>query len=178
MTNKPIEPATYFFPSDGNSIPNNPTLPVLIYNQVFNTVDESIANQFEDAFRKNGWTGCWRWSVYDFHHFHCDAHEALGVASGTANLHLGGPHGKAFEVSAGDLIVLPAGTGHKNLGCSHDFQVVGSYPVGQENYTTNRSDAAEYDNVLKRITATPLPESDPMYGKDGPLMRLWRKSLR
>lgn len=175
MKNQPVEPTTYLFRSDGNSIPNHPTLPVLVYKQVFDAANGSAAVPFEDAFRHNGWTGTWRWSVYDFHHFHCDAHEALGVARGNATLQLGGPQGKPFEVSAGDLIVLPAGTGHKNLGCSSDFQVVGAYPQGQEDYTTNRANPAEYEAALEAIKTTPLPQSDPIYGPDGPLTRLWRK---
>ena len=48
-------------------------MPVLIYQEVFEAGATSIADQFESAFNDNGWTGSWRWSVYDFHRYHSNA---------------------------------------------------------------------------------------------------------
>ncbi len=171
-----IEPNTFHFGPDGVSFPNNPNLPVLVYHQVLTTGAHSIADCFEEVFMRNGWTGCWRWGVYDFQHFHCNAHEALGIAQGKAKLQLGGPQGEGFDVAAGDLVILPAGTAHKNLECSRDFLVVGAYPSGQGHYETNRGDPNEYAESVERIAATPLPETDPIFGKGGPLVRLWDES--
>ena len=173
MTINRVEPFTYFFQTDGHSVPNNPSLPVLVYSQTFNSETDSLADRFEDAFTRNEWSGCWRWGVYDFQHFHCNAHEALGIAQGQAEIQLGGPDGDSFQVKAGDLIVLPAGTGHRNLGCTNDFLVVGAYPYGQGRYETNRGDPAEFPKAVQRITETPLPTTDPIYGKNGPLIELW-----
>ena len=40
--------------------------------------------------------------------------------------------GISAHVEAGDVIIIPAGVGHQNLGSSPDFHVVGGYPVGPE----------------------------------------------
>ncbi len=168
-----IEPTQHFFRGDGSAFPNNSSLPVLIYSQVVESRSKPLADHFEARFSRNCWTGCWRWGVYDFHHFHSNAHEALGIARGQAKIQLGGPHGDVFKVEAGDLIVLPAGTGHKNLGSSQDFLVVGAYPLGQDHYTTSKGSSTEYANALDEIRNTPLPKSDPYYGDNGPLIRIW-----
>ena len=47
-------------------------------------------------------------------------------------MRLGGEQGQDFVVEAGDVIVIPAGVGHKNLGADHHFGVVGAYPDGRE----------------------------------------------
>ena len=173
--NPNVQPQTYWFESDGKAFPNNPTLPALVYPQVFDTKEKSIARKFEERYRSNQWSGMWRWGVFTYHHFHCDAHESLGVARGKATIQLGGPQGRTIEVKAGDLMVLPAGTGHKNIGCSWDFLVVGSYPIGQERYAMNRGDPSEFDYTVKAIAKTALPQADPIYGPEGPLAKLWTK---
>ena len=170
---QPVEPKAFHFEPDGIGCPNNSTLPVLIYREVFEAGQTSVADQFESAFHDNGWTGCWRWSVYTYHHYHSNAHEALGVSRGSARLQLGGSQGEVFDVSVGTLIVLPAGTGHKNLQATPDFLVVGAYPNGQGHYDTNRSGSMDLDKALSNIAKTPLPDNDPFYGSEGPLVRIW-----
>jgi uncharacterized protein YjlB len=72
----------------------------------------------------------------------------------------------------GDVLVLPAGTGHRNLGASPDLQVVGAYPDGMR-WDLRRGDPAEHDEVVASIAAVPLPGADPVAGADGPLTGLW-----
>src|SRR4051812_32565429 len=96
----------------GDRIPNHPSFAVLVYHDV-----EPAARGGADAvralFAEHGWRGAWVDGVFDFHHFHSTSHEVLAVVAGTATLELGGPQGRAFEVAAGDVLVLPAGTGHR-----------------------------------------------------------------
>jgi uncharacterized protein YjlB len=142
-------------------------LPVVIYRKVL----EGAARGFDSVFRANGWTGTWRDGVYDYDHFHSNAHEVLGVDSGHASLQLGGDAGEPVDVQAGDVLILPAGTGHRRIKKSSDFLVSGAYPPGQENYDLCRSRTPEAE---LRITKVPVPGTDPVHGKFGPLLRLWR----
>jgi uncharacterized protein YjlB len=145
----------------------NSRLPVVIYRKVL----EGAARGFDSLFRANGWTGTWRDGVYDYDHFHSNAHEVLGVDSGRATIQLGGDEGQAVEVEAGDVLILPAGTGHRRISKSADFSVSGAYPPGQERYDLCRSRTPEAE---LRIGKTPLPATDPVSGQDGELPKLWR----
>ena len=101
-------------------------------------------------------------------------HEALGIARGHARVQLGGHAGEVFELAAGDIVVLPAGTGHQRLLGSDDFLAVGAYPP-EGTYNLCRGNPAERDKALTTIPKVPLPQSDPVIGKDGPLSKLWRR---
>ena len=109
-----------------------------------------------------------------YHHFHSNGHEVLGggVASGAATLVLGGPTGQTVDVQHGDVLVLPAGTGHRRIRASSGFLVVGAYPKGQEDIDeyVDRASCANYRN---RLRAVPMPEADPLYGESGPLLKAW-----
>lgn len=118
-------------------------------------------------FAEHGWGGAWVDGIFGFHHFHSTSHEALAVVSGVATVELGGPQGRAFDVSAGDVVVLPAGTGHRRASGGRDFTVVGAYPAGQEDYDLLRGDdPAEVDAARRRIEGLGAPPEDPV-GGDG-----------
>jgi uncharacterized protein YjlB len=87
---------------------------------------------------------------------------------------LGGPDGRRFDVARGDVLVLPAGTGHCNAGSSADLLVVGAYPNGMQ-WDLRRGDPAERDEVLANITAVPPPDTDPVHGSAGPLTEIRRR---
>jgi len=114
----------------------------------------------------------WRDGIFSFHHFHSITHEALGIVTGRATVMLGGPSGESFEVERGDVLVLPAGTGHRNQGSSGDLLVIGAYPSGMP-WDLRRGDPTEHDEVIANIRAVPLPEADPVEGEQGPLTELW-----
>jgi len=158
--------------AENGAFPNNPRLPLLVYRRAVELDSADPAATFEQHFRRNGWTGTWRNGVYPFHHYHSNAHEVLGVAAGTAELQFGGPTGPVVQVMAGDVAILPAGTAHKRIEASPDLLVVGAYPAGQEDYDTQREDA-DIERAKQRIAATPLPEADPVYGKEGGLHEAW-----
>ncbi|WP_439881769.1 cupin domain-containing protein [Pontibacter sp. MBLB2868] len=153
------------------NIPNNKRLPVLLYKEVFSD-KSNLENQFKSSFKQNDWGGSWVNGVFNYHHYHSRSHEVLGVASGEAELALGGPGGEVVKVQAGDMLVLPAGTGHCRKSASQDFSVVGAYPAGQENYDI----CTETDRMIdkqKNIERVPLPAADPVFGSGGPLMQHW-----
>jgi uncharacterized protein YjlB len=162
------QPLTLVLQPD-ETMPNS-TLPVLIYRGVLADDATNKAGGFDALFEANGWTGIWRDGVYDYNHYHSNAHEVLGVAKGSAELQLGGDGGKSVKVEAGDVVVLPAGTGHRRISKSENFVVIGAYPAGQQHYDIcrNRSPEAEL-----RIIKTKLPDTDPVHGKQGPLLELW-----
>lgn len=160
-----------FVLSEHDWVPNNPRLPVLVYRGAFAAADcEATAEAFETAFAANGWPPQWRDGVYDYHHYHSTAHEALGVAAGSAMLTIGGPGGRDIHVEAGDALVLPTGTGHRSVEASEDFLVVGAYPLGQD-WDICR-DAAN-DERRKRMATLPVPDTDPVEGRSGPLIEQW-----
>ena len=164
-----IECIQRLFEDDGR-IPNNPDLPLLIYPGAFAEFgSEEIARRFQT----NHWQGCWVNGVFSYHHYHSTAHEVLGCFRGSARVQFGGESGEAFEVRAGDAVVIPAGVGHKNLGSSADFGVVGAYPEGQHN-DMGSGEPHERPAFLENIIRVPLPEADPVFGgTDSPLMRRW-----
>lgn len=163
-----MENASFHHFEDDGKIPNNPTLPVIIYTGVFNKNPDEI----ESVFNQNNWTNSWTDGVFDYHHYHSVTHEVLGVKSGSAKIQLGGEAGQTFEVKIGDVLVLPAGTGHKRLSASNDFQVVGAYPNAAEP-DLKTGGQEERPAVLEAILDAPLPEKDPVFGEEGPVMNNW-----
>lgn len=63
--------------------------------------------------------------------------ECYGVLNGESRILVGCGHndtpegGIEIEVMAGDVIVLPAGTGHCNLESTKDYRYMGVYPEVQ-----------------------------------------------
>lgn len=153
--------------------PITPVFPVILLRGTPAAEAEDAAAWFESRFPAHGWGACWRWTVYDYHHFHPDNHEVLGVSQGQATLQLGGAHGEEFHVSRGDVLILPAGTGHRCLHSSPDFQVVGAYPNSHEP-TLIRSGETPLPALRQLIAAVRLPAQDPVYGPEGPLAQHWQ----
>lgn len=153
-------------------VPNNPKLPVMLYREAIPAADsESVAKAFEAAFEGNGWPPQWRDGIFDYHHYHSTAHEALGIAAGSAKLTIGGPGGRDIHVEAGDALVLPAGTGHRKIDASEDFLVVGAYPQGQDWDICREAPSAA---ARERMVALPIPDCDPLEGRMGRLIEEWK----
>lgn len=165
------EPTVLLIESDATT-PNNPSLPVILYRQAARLSVSEPAELFEALFDSNDWPSAWRNGVFDYHHFHTTAHEALGLYSGNVTVLLGGENGTEVHIEAGDIAVIPAGVAHKNVGCSDDLGIVGAYPSGQSP-DRGRPDAQRLAENLSNIAAVALPSADPAFGAGGALMRHW-----
>ena len=156
--------------ADG-AMPNNELCAVLVYPGAVALRDPDPAAAFEALFAANGWTGSWRNGIHPFHHFHSTAHEVLGIFSGEATVQFGGDNGITVSARAGDVVVVPAGVGHKKLK-SRDLGVVGAYPRGQYPDMC----VPKLTGAGRRASAVTvsLPECDPVFGADGPLFEYWR----
>jgi uncharacterized protein YjlB len=149
-------------------MPNN-VLPVIIYRAVF-PVAPNLADKMELIFTTNLWPPQWRNGIYNFHHYHSTAHEVLGIAAGHVNVMLGGENGNTLTLRARDVLILPTGTGHCRISASDDLLVIGAYPNG-EHWDICRSAATP--EVLERMRGVKFPASDPVFGKQGALPKLW-----
>lgn len=157
---------------DDGIIPNN-KLPLILYKNAFEERGRKGAEWLEARFRRNNWINSWRNGIYSFHHYHSTTHEVLGVYSGTALVHLGGEQGERVRIEAGDVIVIPAGVGHKNLG-SDNLGVVGAYPDGRR-WDLMKGLTGERPKADKNIAAVPMPSADPLFGKDAGLIEIWKQ---
>jgi uncharacterized protein YjlB len=164
---------THLFADDG-TVPNNPTLPLVLYRGALGT-DGDLAARCEAMFEANGWPGSWRNGIYGDHHYHSTAHEVLGIARGSARVRIGGENGASVELRAGDVVVIPAGVAHKRESASADLLVIGSYPNGQRPDIC-RAEAGMHDTALANIARVALPACDPVTGAAAPLLDCWRSA--
>lgn len=160
------EPETYVFDGDGR-FPNS-RLPALVYRDAM----PADADAMTRAFAANGWSNAWVDGIFPYHHFHSIAHEVLGIASGEVQVAFGGPNGRTLTLKAGDVVVIPAGVAHRNLGQSGRLSVVGAYPGGAD-WDVKRGEPGEYDAVSKAAAAVSPHVADPVGGDDGALRQLW-----
>lgn len=167
------QPDVYLFEGDDQT-PNNPALPLLVYRGVTTEgTAGDAAHRFETLFSSNGWSDGWRNGIHSFLHFHTSTHEMLAIAAGNAIVQFGGGAGRALEVTASDVVVLPAGVGYQRLHSSRDLLVVGAYPRNGR-FDQKRPGDVDSRTARREVRRVPLPEMDPVHGVDGPLMTLWR----
>ncbi|SDJ15780.1 MULTISPECIES: hypothetical protein [Bradyrhizobium] len=165
-----LQPLSFIFGDDG-LVPNN-AMPLLVYKRAIELDARHPEATIEKLFGANGWGAMWRNGVYDYLHYHATVHEVLGVARGNAVVRFGGDRGTEVAIAAGDVAILPAGTGHQCLSASRDFSVVGAYPPGPPVEIT-RPTPENHARALQTIPQVKMPQADPVMGADGPLVRLW-----
>ncbi|KAL4921394.1 hypothetical protein BDW62DRAFT_208393 [Aspergillus aurantiobrunneus] len=175
-------PNTYHLPQTEHT-PNS-RLPVLHYKNVLplpRTEDEVTRFLTAHKWEKRGtWGPIWE------SHFHPNSHECYGIFQGSSTLLLGAAGeddtsnniGLRITVNAGDVIVLPAGTGHSSVESTDDYKYIGVYPDGcprwRNEFGKSRIDKTSFRD---EIASVGYPEEDPVYGKDGPMMQLWSQPL-
>ena len=165
-----VKVLTYLLAADG-AIPNHPRWPLLVYPDAVRLSGSDPASLFEALFARNRWPAAWRNGVHPYHHYHADGHEALGVYSGEVTVQFGGEGGITLTARPGDVIVLPAGTGHKKLSSKGSLGVVGAYPEGSHPSLSRKAFSRE---TLSTISGVPLPACDPVLGLGGPLFEHWK----
>lgn len=158
--------------TEDSSFPNNGLLPLLLYRQACQVENGIDADTIRELLETNRWTDSWINGIYDYHHFHSTAHEVLVALNGSARVQFGGPNGITLDFETGDVVIIPAGVAHCKIDGTKEFSCMGAYPEGQK-YDMNYGRAGERPGVEDRIKGVPLPEGDPVYGKDGPLVKNW-----
>jgi uncharacterized protein YjlB len=162
-----IRPIPYFL-KDDLLFPNSP-YPALHYKRVLNLTDvKSITN----LFKEHNWTNNWEAGIFEYHHYHSNTHEVMAVADGSTELQLGGDDGKILFIEKGDVVVIPAGVAHKNLGEENQVVCVGGYPDGKD-YDMNYGKPGERPKTDQNIARVPIPLTDPVYGKAKGLVQIW-----
>lgn len=167
-----MQPTPFTFVDDGET-PNS-KLPLLLYKGALKLEGRDPAADCEALFEKNNWPPAWRASVHPFLHFHTRCHEALGVVRGSGRVQFGGCNGRTLAFEAGDVIVLPAGTGHQRVESSRDLVIVGAYPDNTPQVDQQRPGTMDHAQALERIASVPVPTADPLFGKGGPLVEAWK----
>jgi uncharacterized protein YjlB len=161
-----------FLLKDDGIYPNNAHLQVFLYKHALELPEVGEEQFIEDTFRKNNWMHAWSDGVYNFHHYHSTAHEVLAIFKGSARILLGGGKGTVIKVERGDVVIIPAGVAHKNLDANMNFKCVGAYPKGQDP-DMNYGLRSERPTTDKQIEKVPLPEFDPVFGKESPMLKSW-----
>ena len=168
------KPLAIRFADDG-IVPNNARFPVLVYRGcvALETKRFDPATIIDNLFDANGWGRSWRDTVYDFVHYHSQIHEVMGVARGNAKIECGGIKGRVLALKGGDVVILPAGTGHRLIDLSRNFLVVGAYP--EQGTYDECTDSRDRPDAIKRIAKVRKPVKDPVYGVGGGLSRHWKR---
>ena len=87
-------------------------LPLIVRRGAVPPSEHDAVRTFKATFARNGWTNAWIDGIHEFHHYHSNAHEVLGIVSGSAPVRFGGEDGELVGVTAGDVVVIPAGVAH------------------------------------------------------------------
>lgn len=167
-----LQVSFYSIPSF-NLIPNTSlqNYPLLIYHECF--PQSTSAAVIESHLRSTGVVEPqWRYTMYNTTHFHSTTHEVLCVVSGRAKLCFGGeenPGRVEAELKKGDVIIIPAGVGHRLLqDLDGGFEMVGSYPKGE--YWDMCYGMEDEKAKIEGIKDLGWFEKDPIYGVEGPAL--------
>ena len=112
--------------------------------------------------------------MYSTSHFHSTSHELLCISTGSARLcfgHEDNPSNITPTVSAGDVIVVPAGVAHRLLeDIEGGFEMVGSYPK-KMSWDMCYGKKGE-EKKIKEIEKLGWWKRDPVFGDEGPALEV------
>ncbi|WPG98621.1 Hypothetical protein R9X50_00141400 [Acrodontium crateriforme] len=160
----------------------NSLLPVLVYRNVV------PADQGQDAIQKlieaNHWEKRGVWGHIAHAHYHSLTAECYAPISGSTKCLYGASkyddesQGVRFEMKVGDIAVHPAGVAHCNLESTEDYRYFGLYPEGSSKADSvyTRLEGPQFAAKVNNARTCPIPEWDPIEGKNGPLPRIWREA--
>ena len=160
-----------FLLKDDGVFPNS-RFPALLYKGVLDIPLLFPAAHVKNVFEKNGWSNNWDAGIFEYHHYHSITHEVLGIYKGRTKVQLGGPAGKIIFIEKGDVLVIPAGVAHKNMGAENSVGVIGAYPEGRD-YDMNYGKPGERPRTDQNIKKVPVPSGDPLGWKNG-LTQIWK----
>ena len=165
-----------FYLDENKPFPNN-HFPILYYpGGVDHLMDaEDPGQAVKNLFETNNYSNSWINGIFAYHHFHSNTHEVLACISGEASVQLGGPSDEnqsVYTFKKGDVLLLPAGTGHKRINASADFQIVGAYPEGKE-HDLQKGQAENYAAIKARVADVSIPKTDPVYGTTDGIFEYW-----
>jgi uncharacterized protein YjlB len=161
--------------TDNGEFPNS-ILPVVLYRQVLHLPMFFASQSVKDLLLENGWGNNWRGGIYTYHHYHSNTHEALAVIKGKTRLVLGGDGGEIVKIEKGDVIIIPAGVAHRNIGEETAVTCIAGYPGGT-NYDMQLGKPGERPMTDKRIEELTLPPSGPVKGINDPLLDIWVRAM-
>lgn len=141
-------------------VPNNQTLPVLVYAEVFSGAE--VTQNLERLFAENGWSGLWRNGVFDYQHYHTGAHEVLGIGCGSGKCRC------ALAIAWCCLRVRVI----KTLDRRQISSSLGHIPPDRHADIQRAKPSSEQ---LDTIADVGLPSSDPVQGPSGLLTTAWRR---
>lgn len=157
-----MDPKRYFLQDDG-LFPNSP-LPVLHFERALHLPVFFSALHVKRLLHRHGWGNNWRGGIFTYHHYHSTAHEVLAIIEGRTDLQIGGHSGVVLTIRKTDVVVIPAGVAHKNLGAERDVDVIGGYADNRK-FDLNYGAPSERPGALKNIALLPLPDKDPVTGE-------------
>jgi len=157
---------------DDGVFPNS-CYPALLYKGVLDIPVLFPAAHVRRLFEKNGWANSWDAGIFEYHHYHSITHEVLGIYKGHTKLQLGGPTGPKIFIQKSDVLVIPAGVAHRNLGTENSVGVIGAYPNGRD-YDMNYGKAGERPGTDENISKVPVPAADPVFGPHKELTKFWK----
>jgi uncharacterized protein YjlB len=162
----------HFYLRDNGIFPNS-SLPVLHYSHVLDLPLLFPSKSVESLFEKNGWSNIQKSGVFKYHHYHSNTHEVLGIIKGETTLLLGGDGGVRLDVKKGDVLLIPAGVAHKNLGDQNQVKCILAYPEGR-NYDMKYGESGERPKTDQNIQKVPVPDNDPVFGAEGVMFNYWK----